>query len=752
MLDDLDSNEAHSRRLSRAIWHAAIVLFGWLALVGIILYIIGMSVSEYASLINIAGKQRMLSQKAAYLTLASTSDASLKVMQNDTLNMLADNHSAIVSRLPSDSLELYYSDQKLTVKLEDYITKLETLTSSSSASEIEFDNGYLIAASESILNQLDDAVSQLQNSANQAQYRLKVTQLLLLLGSFVILVCLYFGVLSAPFKKNERALRRKNKSIMKFKTLFDNAHEGLLLFDTHWNLTHANHLAKNWVMKEISKEDLIKLFWHKNVNPNLKRKILKAIDLKGYWQGEIITSDSEQPFLLANVIRVQDDDSNWFYCATLRDISEVKGKEEKLKNLALFDSLTGLANRPNVIDAIENACHTSLEKKLQCAVYFIDLDGFKLVNDRYGHEIGDILLQAVAKRIETQTKGTDLIARLGGDEFVILIEDYKHQKSLTALANRILRALEKPFNINGIVCRTTISIGISTYSSDAYNAQDLLKYADLAMYHAKQKGKNQFQFFDHSMETDLKERMCFEEDLHYGLENNEFHQVFQPIVELLSGNVIGCEALLRWESKDRGLVSPSSFIPLAESLSLMPKIDTWVFEQSLQFIKKAPKCGHFSINLSPIHFSHTALLHEFLVSLKQLGRDLKIIFEVTETAIISDIEQSSKVISDIKDHGYAVAVDDFGTGYTSLFNLKVLSFDYLKIDKFFIQDMITNESSKAIVSAIVNLARELNIKVIAEGVETIEQKVVLQNLGCDLAQGYLFAKPMKESDVIKLLP
>jgi EAL domain-containing protein (putative c-di-GMP-specific phosphodiesterase class I) len=271
------------------------------------------------------------------------------------------------------------------------------------------------------------------------------------------------------------------------------------------------------------------------------------------------------------------------------------------------------------------------------------------------------------------------------------------------------------------------------------------------MYHAKQKGKNRFHFFDQSMEQFLQERISFEEDLYFGLNHSEFYQVFQPIVNLKTAEVVGCEVLLRWNCEKRGIVLPTNFIPLAESLGLMLEIDKWVFAQSLLFLKKFPLCGHFSINLSPIHFVQPTLLRKFLRSLKNLNPNLNVIFEVTETAIISDIEKSSEVIKEIKSYGHSVAIDDFGTGYTSLYYLKVLSFDYLKIDKSFIQDMSSNDSSKVIVSAIINLARELNIKVIAEGVETLAAKKLLEHFDCELAQGYFFSRPVNVSEIQKYI-
>ncbi|MFT6268019.1 MAG: diguanylate cyclase (GGDEF)-like protein/PAS domain S-box-containing protein [Alphaproteobacteria bacterium] len=751
MLFEDEASVTDTHKLTKAICLAAAVLTIWLSFLALILYIFGSALSDYAAIINSAGKQRMLTQKAAYLTSLSLTDPDVKILLKNTLDELSKNQKNIANQLPTKGLQQYYIDQQLSQKLASYIATLNDLSTNVSRENTVLNIKQLLKDSEFILYELDLAVSQIQSSSDNAQNQLKVIQAAFMICSVGILIYLYFGVIAAPFKRNTKILQLKNKSILRFKKLFDNAHDGLLLFDSNWLVIHANQPALEMVTHEKIENDAIHKIWQDRVSAKLKTKVLSAIESNGEWQGEIITSNTQSPNVLVNIMCVTDDDELPFFCATLKDITLLKEKEEKLVNLALFDSLTGLANRANVIEAIDKTCRNSLENQSQCAVYFIDLDGFKLINDGFGHEVGDILLKAVAKRIQNQIQSTDVMARLGGDEFVILIQDVTDKKYLHTLAERVQKALDEPFTADGNACKITVSIGISLSSNEANNARDLLKQADIAMYHAKQKGKNQFHFFDHSMETFLQERISFEEDLYFGLNNNEFHQVFQPIVNIKTAEVVGCEVLLRWNSKKRGIVSPASFIPLAESLSLMLEIDKWVFAQSLSFLKKFPMCPHFSINLSPIHFVQPTLLREFLRSLNNLNPNLNVIFEVTETAIISDIEKSSKVIKEIKSYGHCVAIDDFGTGYTSLYYLKVLSFDYLKIDKSFIQDMLINDSSKAIVCAIINLARELNIKVIAEGVETLDAKNLLENFDCELAQGYLFARPVEEAEIHKYI-
>jgi diguanylate cyclase (GGDEF)-like protein/PAS domain S-box-containing protein len=742
---------SHTKILTKAIWLAITVLSTWLLFVALILYIFGLTLSDYAAIINSAGKQRMLTQKAAYLTSVSITAPEFKIAVKKTLDELSTNQKKITNQLPTKDLQQYFVNQQFSQKLTNYIGILNELNTNSFGENSKLNMKQLVKDSEFILHELDAAVSQLQQSSDNAQYRLQVVRAVFVICSLGILIYLYFGVIAAPFKKNAKILQLKNNSIMRFKKLFDNAHDGLLLFDSNWLVIHANQPALDMVNHEKIENYSIRKIWQDRVSVKLKTKVLSAIESSGEWQGEIKTSNTQSRHVLASIMCVPDDDELPFFCATLRDITVLKEKEEKLVSLALYDSLTGLANRASVIEAIDAACLNSGQNQSQCAVYFIDLDGFKLINDGFGHEVGDMLLKAVAKRIQNQIQTTDIMARLGGDEFVILIEDVKDKKYLSALAERIQKALDGPFTTCGIACKITVSIGISLSSNEINNARDLLKQADIAMYHAKQKGKNRFHFFDQSMEQFLQERISFEEDLYFGLNNSEFYQVFQPIVNLKTAEVVGCEVLLRWNCTKRGMVSPTDFIPLAESLGLMLEIDKWVFAHSLLFLKKFPLCGHFSINLSPIHFVQPTLLRKFLKSLKNLNPNLNVIFEVTETAIISDIEKSSEVIKEIKSYGHSVAIDDFGTGYTSLYYLKVLSFDYLKIDKSFVQDMSCNDSSKVIVSAIINLACELNIKVIAEGVETHDAKKLLEHFDCELAQGYFFSRPVDESEIHKYI-
>jgi diguanylate cyclase (GGDEF)-like protein/PAS domain S-box-containing protein len=749
MLFKKEYSVSHTQGLTKAIWLAATILSSWLSFVALTLYILGLTLSDYAGIINSAGEQRMLTQKAAYLSLVSITAPEFKIEIKNTLDKLSTNQKNITNQLPTKDLQQYYIDQQLSQKLAHYIGILNEINLNVFGENSKPNMKQLVKDSEFILHELDLAVSQLQQSSDYAQYQLKVVQAAFMICSLGMLMYLYFGIIAAPFKKNAKLLQFKNQSIMRFKKLFDNAHDGLLLFDSNWLVIHANQRALDMAKHEKIEKNSIHKIWQDRVSNKLKTKVLSAIKSSGEWQGEIITSNKQGRHVLANIMCVPDDDELPFFYATLKDITALKEKEERLISIAMFDSLTGLANRASVIEAIDAACRNSGKNQSQCAVYFIDLDGFKLINDGFGHEVGDILLKAVAKRIHNQIQSTDIMARLGGDEFVILIADVKDKKYLSALAERVQKALDEPFTADGIACKISVSIGISLSSNEINNARDLLKQADIAMYHAKQKGKNRYHFFDQSMEKFLHERISFEEDLYFGLKNNEFHQVFQPIVNIKTDEVVGCEVLLRWNSKKRGTVSPANFIPLAESLGLMLEIDKWVFAQSLSFLKKFPLCGHFSINLSPIHFVQPTLLRTFLKSLKNLNPNLNVIFEVTETAIISDIEKSSEVIKEIKSYGHSVAIDDFGTGYTSLYYLKVLSFDYLKIDKSFIQDMSSNDSSKVIVSAIINLARELDIKVIAEGVETLAAKNLLEQFNCELAQGNFFTRPVDELEIHK---
>jgi PAS domain S-box-containing protein len=388
MLFEKESSVSHTQGLTKAIWFATAVLSTWLSFVALILYIFGLTLSDYAGIINSAGEQRMLTQKAAYLTSVSITVPEFKILVRNTLDELSTNQKKITRQLPTKDLQQYYIDRHLSQKIANYIDILNELNANVFVENSKPNMTQLFKDSEFILYELDAAVNKLQRSSDHAQHQLKVVQAAFVICSLGILIYLYFGVIAAPFKKNAKILQLKNNSILRFKKLFDNAHDGLLLFDSNWLVIHANQPALDMVKHEKIEGYSIRKIWQDRVSVKLKTKVLSAIESSGEWQGEIITSNTQSRHVLASIMCVPDDDELPFFCATLKDITALKEKEEKLVSLAHYDSLTGLANRASVIEAIDAACLNSGQNQSQCAVYFIDLDGFKLINDGFGHEGG----------------------------------------------------------------------------------------------------------------------------------------------------------------------------------------------------------------------------------------------------------------------------------------------------------------------------------------------------------------------------
>ena len=444
---------------------------------------------------------------------------------------------------------------------------------------------------------------------------------------------------------------------------------------------------------------------------------------------------------------------------TIQDISERKITEEKIRRLAYHDSLTGLLNRNSFQERLETALCLAKRNNRIMAVLYLDLDNFKRINDTLGHDSGDLLLKIVAKCLIESTRKSDAIARLknnqndaevarlGGDEFTILLSEIKQPEDAGLVAQRILEKLSGPVPLNGHNVFATPSIGISVFPEHAENSSTLLKNADTAMYHAKQCGKGNFQFYTEQMNANSLARLKLESDLHQALENKEFAIYYQPIIDSESGQIIAAESLLRWKSRKHGLVKPCYFIPMVESNGMIVEIGKWVLQQSCKQNAAWQHAGlkpiRISVNISSLQFRHTNLLDtiEQALQASALSADY-LILELTEGMIMQNSDQTIQTLQKLKAAGVKISIDDFGTGYSSLSYLKRFPIDTLKIDKSFISDLPHDKDDAAITTAVIAMAHSLNLRIIAEGVEKSEQAEFLKHLGCHSMQGYLFGKPM----------
>lgn len=447
----------------------------------------------------------------------------------------------------------------------------------------------------------------------------------------------------------------------------------------------------------------------------------------------------------------------------LQDISKRKKAEDELyhqKNAldyqAHHDSLTGLPNRVLFHDRLEQGIEKSKRKNKILALFFIDLDHFKEINDSLGHDVGDKMLKIVTDRLKKRVRDEDTIARLGGDEFTIIVENLAKGEDASFLAQKIIDVLSLPIDIDDNQLYISSSIGISLYPNDGLTAQNLLKYADAAMYKAKDEGRNNFQFYSSQMTELMFEKVVMTASLRVALKNQDFIIYYQPQVDAMKNKITGMEALVRWQHQTMGIVSPAKFIPLLESTGLIVELDRFVLKsvmtQIVSWRAKGIDPGVVAMNLSVRQLQQKDFLSTLKSLIKETGCKAEwIALEVTESQIMTNPEEAIKILNKISDEGIELAVDDFGTGYSSLAYLKKLPIDKLKIDQVFVMDLPYDEEDSAITKAVIALAKSLNLSVIAEGVEKKEQKDFLIQNGCENIQGYLYSKPIPANEIEKLL-
>ena len=439
-----------------------------------------------------------------------------------------------------------------------------------------------------------------------------------------------------------------------------------------------------------------------------------------------------------------------------KDISERKQDEERIHFLANHDALTSLPNRAMFNDVLNLAIQNARRYDRNFAVLFIDLDRFKNINDTLGHDAGDKLLQEMGTRLTQTVRASDVVARLGGDEFVLLVQEVAEPKQVAAVARKILSALVEPMSIQGQECRVTASIGICMYPSEGRNEQSLMKNADIAMYRAKEDGKNNYKFYSEEINIHTFERMALETSLRRGLERNEFFLHYQAKLDLHTKRVTGVEALVRWQHPDLGVVPPVQFIPLAEETGLIVPIGKWVLNtacaQNVAWQREGLPPLSMAVNLSARQFADEDLVKDIADALENSGMTPELLeLELTESMVIQNPERAGKVLAEIKKMGARLAIDDFGVGYSSLTHLKRFPIDTLKVDRSFIHDLPQDPEDKAICQAIIAMGKSLNLTVVAEGVETLDQQTFLQDNNCDQMQGFFFSRPVPSDQFAALL-
>jgi diguanylate cyclase (GGDEF)-like protein len=439
-----------------------------------------------------------------------------------------------------------------------------------------------------------------------------------------------------------------------------------------------------------------------------------------------------------------------------KEITERKVDEERIQFLANHDALTALPNRVMFTEVLNIAIENARRYHRNFAVLFIDLDRFKIINDTLGHEAGDKLLQEMGKRLTQTVRSSDVVARLGGDEFVILVQEVSESKQVATVARKILAAVVQPMIMQGQECRVTASVGICMYPADAQDEQALMKNADIAMYRAKEDGKNNYKFYSQEINVHSFERMALESSLRRGLERNEFLLHYQAKLDLNTGRITGVEALVRWQHPDLGMVPPAQFIPLAEETGLIVPLGRWVLNtacaQNVAWQKQGLPALSMAVNLSARQFADDDLVDDIKQALAVTGIAPELLeLELTESMVIQNTERASKVLADIKKLGVRLAIDDFGVGYSSLSHLKRFPIDTLKVDRSFIRDIPQDPEDRAITEAIIAMGKSLKLTVVAEGVETLDQQNFLRDHDCDEMQGFYFSKPITSDQFADLL-
>lgn len=570
---------------------------------------------------------------------------------------------------------------------------------------------------------------------------------------------LVFNDVTEQYQLREKA----KKARQQMQGLFDDMQTmvGVLELDGTLNFVNNTPLKMSGLESD---EVLGKKLWDSAwFNYDSKLQVIVKNDINSAATGEAILRDM-QVFTLNGLLWIEFSIHPVFdeqgvvtqLVAEGRDVSQRKTAEEKVLHQAHFDTLTGLPNRFLTLDRLAQLLNEAQRNNELVAVLFLDLDDFKKINDTLGHETGDKLLIEAAERLNSAVRSGDTVGRLGGDEFIVLLGGLADASDARPIAENLLNRFRDAFRINGRELILTTSLGIAVYPEDGDNASELLRNADSAMYHSKDLGRNTYSYFTHAMNLGVSRRLALEEQLHGALDRNEFTVFYQPQVEISSGKIIGAEALLRWHNPALGDVSPDEFIPVAEQNGLIVPIGQFVLIEALavstQWHQQYDANLRMAVNLSPRQFRDPELVNFIEKAIKQSGISSDHLeLEITEGVLMSAHSYIDDVLSELNSLGVSIAMDDFGTGYSSLSYLRRYPFDVLKIDRSFISEITRDQANRELISATIAMAHNLNLAVVAEGVETEEQLTYLKGLSCDYAQGFLFGKPMPAEKMAELL-
>ncbi len=555
-------------------------------------------------------------------------------------------------------------------------------------------------------------------------------------------------------RRQEEDLKIRN---FQFDTAINNMSQGLCFFDANHRLIVCNDmfvdmydLPRDRVGPGTPLTEIVDLRFEAGSFPEMSR------DEYLHWRTNVAISneptDSVVELKNGRTFKIRHrpmPDGGWV--ATHEDITEQRVSELKIEYMAHHDALTDLANRVLLNERLEQALGRRIHRTEMVAVHHLDLDQFKAVNDTFGHPAGDKLLKIVAERLRALVRETDTIARMGGDEFVIVQAPITDPTEATSLAQAIIASISEPFDLDGHQAAIGASVGIAVGPSDGLRPDKLLRNADLALYRAKGDGRGTFRFFEPAMDLQMQTRRIVEQDLRKALPAEEFELYYQPVVNLASNEISGFEALIRWNHPLRGMVAPSSFIPLAEEIGFIVPLGEWVIRQACLTAAQWPEHLHVAVNISAAQFRSPGLLQVIVGALAASGLSpTRLEIEITETVLLQNRDTTLAVLHQLRALGVRIALDDFGTGYSSLTYLQCFPFDKIKIDRSFVKDITENTGSLNIVRAVAALAKGMGMTATAEGVETGEQLDKVTSEGCTEMQGYLFSRPLPVAEIERL--
>jgi len=570
-------------------------------------------------------------------------------------------------------------------------------------------------------------------------------------GVIWLLGAAMIGFARSRARGHVRAWRTDEQSRRLSAQVFDQTAEGIVITDADGRIISVNAFTEitGYPPREVLGRDP-KMLQSGRHDVEFYRQFWQQLETEGHWRGEIWnrrkSGELYPEWLAINVVRDADGRPQ-HYIGIFSDISRQKRDAERIRFLAYYDALTGLPNRTLLADRVAKSIAAAHRRQKRLALLFMDLDGFKHINDSLGHLAGDGVLRQVGERLKRLTRASDTLARFGGDEFVLLLNDVEGPEGIAAVAQRCLDALATPLALEDHEIGITPSIGISVYPDDGKDLDELVKNADTAMYHAKEAGRNQYRFFEAAMNARVTSRGVLASDLRRAIEREELRLHYQPQADIATGEIVGIEALVRWQHPELGLVSPADFIPVAEELGLIGLLGDWVLNETCRQAVAWQRAGlpHLpvAVNLSALQLRSPTFLDSVRRALATSGLEAHWLeFELTESVLMQQAETAVKTLNGLSELGIRVAIDDFGTGYSSLAYLRRLAIDKIKIDRSFVRDLGVDAEDTVIVSTIIRMAHSLKLRVIAEGVETSEQLAALRAHGCDEIQGYYFSRPL----------